>query len=430
MELLKSTSRLSWALTLLVVQHLEDSVRKYGPANWESSEPGQDPAFGLLPAHFTTRQLGEKMLHAMKYASGLLRKTLPSSEYSIALQELENKLNAFTLFEHVDLKLRIDLYRAPSLAESLQRTDLLEIYDRLWATEGLGYLYAGFHIVQGKPLELLLNQRETSRLSSSRMVPLHAGIGLAMSKSLLAATEAGQGKAVMMLDFVESCRDALLPEYREIGYEALGLTTHNLYPHLIAEAEQILAGIDPSLVDYFWHGAGRAIYFSPTSFLPGQSAPWQTYEICLQEPASGSGRRNAVTGFAWALTLVNIRHPEILSSFLRHHGSRLAEEKAFYNGVWAALIIWLGWAGEDFYFNAMMQFRPDADLDEFWDNLVVQACKDALDYYHTPSRQVAPGKLFRYLPFDRNSDRSASRFTQAPHKKIVHPDETSARRTL
>ena len=428
MELLKSTSRLSWALTLLVVQHLENSVREYCPANLEACQP--EPVFGLLSTRFTARELGEKTLHAMKFAARLLGKTLPSLEYSVALQELENKLNAFSLFEHVDLKLRIDLNGAPSLAEGLQRTDLLESYDRLWATEGLGHLYAGFHIAQGKPMELLLNQEKTSQLSTSRMVPLHAGIGLAMSESLLATAQPHQGKAAMILDFIESCRDALLPEYTGIAYEALGLVTHNLYPHLIAEIEQILADMDPGLVDYFWHGAGRAIYFSPTSFLLGQSALWHTYEICLQEPASGSGRRNAVAGFAWALTLVNIRHPEILSTFLHHHGSSLAEEEAFYNGVWAALIIWLNWTGDDSYFNAMMQFRPDASLGELWDKLVVQACKDALDYYHTPARQVLPGKLFRYSPAESDSGRRSSRSTQATEKKSVHPDKTPARRIL
>jgi len=430
MELLKSTSRLSWALTLLVVQHLVNSVREYCSVSSEARQPEQEPVLGMLSTHLPTRRLGEKMLHAMKYAAGLFGKTLPSSEYRMAFQELENKLNAFSKFEHVDLKLKIDLNREPSLEEVLPRTDLLESYDRLWATEGLGHLYAGFYFAQDKSMELLLSLEKASRLSSSKMVPLHAGIGLAMSEVFLATAQAGQGKAVTILNFVESCQKALPPEYWGIAYEALGLVAHNLYPHFIAEIEQILTGIDPSLVDYFWHGAGRAIYFSPASFLLGQIAPWHTYEICLQEPASDSGRCNAVAGFAWALTLVNIRHPQILTAFLRHHGNRLVKKDAFYNGVWAALIIWLNWTGDDSYFNAMMQFRPDASLGGLWDELVVQACKDALDYHHKPGRQVPPGKLFRYFPGEPDSDRRISRSTQETGTKIVLPHETSARRAL
>lgn len=62
--------------------------------------------------------------------------------------------------------------------------------------------------------------------------------------------------------------------------------------------------------------------------------------MCLQEPPHEAGRRNAVAGYIWALTLVNIRNPEIVAEFLNRKAAHLHEPQAFVNGLCSALIIW------------------------------------------------------------------------------------------
>jgi len=108
---------------------------------------------------------------------------------------------------------------------------------------------------------------------------------------------------------------------------------------LIAPIDLLLSSHYPDLLDYFWHGVGRALYFSPTQFLPLCSKPWQGLDTSLQEPPHEAGRRNAVAGFVWALTLVNIRNTEIVAEFLDRNVAHLPEPQTFVNGLCSALIV-------------------------------------------------------------------------------------------
>src|SRR5258708_19112509 len=105
--------------------------------------------------------------------------------------------------------------------------------------------------------------------------------------------------------------------------------TRNLYPHRLGSMDIYLSRAHREIYPCFWHGVGRAIYFSPLNFLPGRSAPWAGIGMCMSEPPDASARRNALAGFAWAMTLINIGYPEILTQALKHHGDSLTEPEAF-----------------------------------------------------------------------------------------------------
>ena len=77
-----------------------------------------------------------------------------------------------------------------------------------------------------------------------------------------------------------------------------------------------LSAIDPDIVGYFWHGVGRGLYFLPINALPCSSSTWRAVEMAHEEAPHTLGRLNALGGLAWAVTLVNIRHPAILEAFL------------------------------------------------------------------------------------------------------------------
>jgi len=97
---------------------------------------------------------------------------------------------------------------------------------------------------------------------------------------------------------------------------------------------------------YFWHGVGRGAYFAPANSLPYWSDPWQCFETSMRIPHE-LGRRNAVAGCAWAMTLVNLRQPEIIATLLDQYGSQLAADDAFANGVFSALAVWLRCSSTD-----------------------------------------------------------------------------------
>src|SRR6185369_8249429 len=102
-------------------------------------------------------------------------------------------------------------------------------------------------------------------------------------------------------------------------------------PQMLRRLDDQLERKDENLRDYFWHGGGRGIYFTATNLLP-DGHTGRALGMISAEPPHESGRRNALAGLAWAMTLVNFRHPEILAHFLNHYESRFASHDAFING--------------------------------------------------------------------------------------------------
>jgi hypothetical protein len=201
--------------------------------------------------------------------------------------------------------------------------------------------------------------------------------------------------------FLQVCRNNARPEYWRASAEALGLVVRNLYPALIPSLDRHFSQTDEEMLAYFWHGIGRGIYFTPPNFLPYWSAPWQGYEMCMQEPPHEIGRRNAVAGFAWAMTLVNLRQPEIVAAFLDQYGSSVATHDAFTNGVFSALVIWLNCAPHDTLVRCFLDYQsgPSGSWSgNLWETQVRRPGREALHFFSTQSNVIV-GELFQYHPF-------------------------------
>src|SRR5262249_17566078 len=145
------------------------------------------------------------------------------------------------------------------------------------------------------------------------------------------------------------------------------------------------------------HGAGRGIYFAPINFLPYLSRPWQGYEMCVRETPNDVARQNAVAGFAWAMTLVNLRHPVILAAFLEKHGERLAKDDAFSTGIFSALVIWRACAPTETSISDLLQYQPDgSNPHHLWETQVRRIAEAALHFPQNDMSRVTG--LFRYPP--------------------------------
>jgi hypothetical protein len=62
--------------------------------------------------------------------------------------------------------------------------------------------------------------------------------------------------------------------------------------------------------------------------------------MSLAEPSGDAGRSNAASGFAWAVTLVNLRCPAVVEAFLAHHAQAGAPDDPVAQGVASALQLW------------------------------------------------------------------------------------------
>jgi hypothetical protein len=341
----------------------------------------------------------------MQVSATAMRVLVPGQESRVVWQEFRNKLQAYDLFENVDSALSLTSNADAPLAELVAKTRELDGYSAVWATEGLGHYHAERCWERAGAPTQLLRGAHADALPAWALTALHAGMGLSLAGRLLGAIGPRSSESEvrdMLWRYVELCRDNSRRGYFGATYEALGLAARSLHPHTVQTIDRQLQKSDESLVGYFWHGVGRGIYFAPTNFLPLNSSPWRGVGMTRREPPHETGRLNARAGLVWALTLVNIRQPEILETLLRGHRGELTRGDALSNGVASAVMIWRDLTGGDAYLDALCRHRPEPSEPAFadlWDEGVARPCRDALRrFYPVIKEHGCLGELFRYRP--------------------------------
>ena len=436
-KVLRSASRLCWATALFGVRQLKcalspgeagraadsfDSVtraaqgqlgellgRAFRAGDQLQRGPWEIVRDALTPDAFTSRGMMRMAFNTMQQSAGALGQLAPEGEGRAALREFRSKLQVFDLFENVDAALRLPRGAVLPLGELVGRTSGLDPFLAVWATEGIGYYYAETAWgSKGVPRGLLKGAGERG-VPAKSMAALHAGMGLSFANRALAAVGRRCQKCPPHSDlqsalrrFVELCDDNSGEGYVGAAYEALGLVARNLYPHLVPPIDRQLSEAGDSLADYFWHGVGRAIYFAPTNYVPLASTSRRVVEMTQQEPPHELGRRNALSGAAWALVLVNLRAPEVIENCLKQCSGVAFESDAFANGVSSAAVVWRDSTEGGQHLDALCRHQPGPSrpgLAESWHALVKAPCRRALDeYYGALKRHDCVGEVFRYQP--------------------------------
>jgi len=340
---------------------------------------------------FTPRYMLKTAFDVMLQSTDLVKGITPA-EGRRSLQEFHNKLQAFYLFEYVDSILGFPEGEVPNLTDMLYRTHSLGPFFSVWATEGVGHYYAYQFAASSPPSRGILSN--AINVPAENLIPLHTGMGLALAEVSLNRHSAPEALAEA---FVQLCLRNSRHEYWPAAMEALGLVVRNLRPELIAPLDHLFSSGHDDLRTYFWHGIGRGHYFAVCNSLPRWNVPGQGFEMCLQSPHE-LGRLNALSGFAWALTLVNLRHPEIIASWLDCHGAMITSD-AVANGISSALLVWAFSAPDDHLIRALAQHQPASGsvLLRLWENQVRQSTHRVLEC-RTFNATPAIAKIFRYQP--------------------------------
>jgi len=357
--------------------------------NWRSTTKEMAASvYNLLTLDaFTPRCMMKLSFDGMQTSAEAIRLITPWRETRLVWREFQNKLEAFSLFAFVDSALQIPRQREVRLRDLVKKTDALEPYRALWTTEGLGY-YVGMEFwEQGKgPQDLLADQ--SKELPERSLVALHTGMGMAIASRLIETVRSGSDEFEIrraLEQFVTACRDNSKTGYTGAAYESLGLVTRTLYPQMVMKLDQQLRKLDQDLSGYFWHGVGRGIYFAPVNFLPDGNSLEHAMRMAGEQPPHELGRRNALAGLAWAMMLVNLRHPEIIENFLKRQGDQLADREAFVNGVISSLMIWRDSTGDDTCLKAILDYQSessDKTAAERWERMVRHPCLEALEYVY------------------------------------------------
>lgn len=319
---------------------------------------------------------------------------------ALAWRELGNKLAAFEDFQYAHRVL--GLFGESDLADALERAGDLGSHRRLWLLEGLGFAFAESAWDDGEPPRGLFAGRRLDAVPETGWLPLHTGLGLSLARRRLHRFDARRGAeevAAAVDDFAGLCDANAREGYGQAIFESLGLVVRHLDPAAVAAVDRELERRgkrpDRERTALFWHGLGRGLYFLVSQTWPGSLA--RAFDLARREPPHALGRRNALAGLAWAFTLVNLRHPEVLEAFLeRHAGDWSADdEAAFAHGASSAYLFWYDAAGGNRLWRAFRDHRPAAENDARWRRLVAAPCADALERYPALKREERLGEIFR-----------------------------------
>lgn len=358
---------------------------------------GDGPRTLLDPRH-----LVRASLLTARFGSELLDSLWKGPEAAIGYTEFDNKVRAFHFFESEVAHL--ESHAAPTLADAIRSAcDRLGDEQAVWASEGIGYEIFERQRKKGSSgVGLLTGQGEG--VPGGSWTVLHTGMGMALAEAWLdqVSSSATSGQLHGLLtNHVQLCTDAARPGYADLAFEPLGLVTRLLRPELVQPISEQLERMGPPWSDLFWHGVGRGLYFLPANLSPGRSAPWAGLDMCREEATHESGRRNALTGFSWAITLVNLRHPGVVENFLSLHGEADISGGPVTQGVLSALLLWHETTGGSKELRRFIAHVAAPARRPMWQRLVRGPFEETVRASTLPAapddgRRVAA--LFRYRP--------------------------------
>src|SRR5262249_55156595 len=250
----------------------------------------------------------------------------------------------------------------------------------IWILEGIGHIKGA---AASLSMEGLLNEGASACLPDRAMIPLHAGIGTAFAEKLLDGLGSNPSVAEIRQTaerFVDTCSANCRPGWEDACIEPLGLVVRCLYPHLLVSVSEAMEALSSSLRGLFWHGVGRSLYFVPTNFLPIPGAHERMAKGAAAEARSMDDRRQVLAGLIWAVTLVNLRQPAVIRSFLSICSS-LRIRAEFTNGVISALLSWRHMApGDRRYMTSYVRPQPIHDREAIlWKSWIETPAREALE---------------------------------------------------
>lgn len=349
----------------------------------------------------------QPLLSALDPVITAIDRSLPRSGVEAQWRELNNRLEIFLLVRNSGQLLRTGVQRLElPLAELVDRAYGLGRFAAMWLIEGIGHDAVVRARVRDSSPKGLLTSPQTADVPRSAQLMLHAGLGLAFAQELLAPLANDPNEAAVeaaVRAFMTRCRENSRSGQIGAAYESLGLATRTFYRELVPLIDVELARVDPEVQGYFWHGVGRAIYFLPQSFAPCTQFDWQGAYGAPHEIA----RLNIVAGLAWAITLVNMRHPLVMEHLLSRWGDTLSENPGFANGVASSILVRERTTPHSDFLQAFCENRilhNGESADSVWEDLITRPCAFALGALE--AQLVSTDRLdsvFQYRQFDFSS---------------------------
>ena len=255
-------------------------------------------------------------------------------------EQAKNTRYIFTLVRNNPEKLGIPKSGEFDLAVFMDKAYAVGDFESIWSVEGLGHVYSqrtwDLKWNCSEDAHGILTDGQAARMPEKSLTMMHAGLGLAVAESLMKQLNPDSSTKEIervLKAFIKLCRNNSVPGYVGCALESLGLVTRCFNYPMVGRVQKVLADVDETAWEFFWRGAGRALYFSPGHMLQPLYSPW----IAAEQEAPDDRVHNILkAGISWPTNIVNMQNPAIFEDLIRRHGEAEEEAGTIAHGVGAS----------------------------------------------------------------------------------------------
>jgi hypothetical protein len=375
--------------------------------NVASSPRGYRPYWSNLPGQLTTQV-------------GLAAATL-GPQSALYTQQATNTRYIFVLVRNNPEEIGIPKSGEFDLAHFMEKAYGIGDYENIWSVEGLGHVYSQRtwimkHNVSEDAHGILIDG-QAATIPDKSLTMMHAGLGLCLAESLmkqLTLDSSTQDVERVLKAFIKLCNNNSRPGYVGCALESLGLVTRCFNYPMVNLVQKVLADVDPIAWEFFWRGAGRALYFSPGHMMQPLFSPWIAAEM---EAPNERAFKILKAGITWPTNIVNMRHPAIFEDLIKRRGATEENEGTIRHGVAASTTMAMDTTPNHPVVKAYLEYTPqshDPKVLALWEKLVREPVYRAVHRYQPIlKRHKMLDQVFRFQDLDALVDRLEASETPA-----------------
>ena len=345
------------------------------------------------------------------------------SESSLYMRQAKNTRYIFTLVRNNPDEIGIPKTGEFDLAHYMDKAYGIGDFENIWSVEGLGHVYSQRtwilkHNVS-EDAHGILTDGQAAHIPAKAQTMMHAGLGLAVGESLIkqgTVDSSTQDVERGLKTFIKLCHNNSVPGYVGCALESLGLVTRCFNYPLVDLVQKVLADVDPIAWEFFWRGAGRALYFSPGHMVQPVASPWIAAEM---EAPNERAFKILKAGITWPTNIVNMRQPEIFEDLIKRRGADEEHTGTIRHGVAASTTMAMDITPGHPLVHKYLEYQPkstDPKVRALWEKLVREPVFRAVHRYQPIlSRHKMMDQVFRFQDLDALVDRlEASETGEAP----------------
>jgi hypothetical protein len=368
-------------------------------ANVISPPRGYRPFWSQLPSQVVTQ-------------AGLAAATVgPNSE--LYTQQAKNTRYIFVLVRNNPEEIGIPKSGEFDLAYFMDKAYGIGDFENIWSVEGLGHVYSQRtwilkHNVS-EDAHGIMWEGQAASMPEKSLTMMHAGLGLAVAESLMKQlTLDSKPKEVerVLKAFIKLCNNNSREGYVGCALESLGLVTRCFNYPMVGLVQSILADVDPIAWEFFWRGAGRALYFSPGHMMQPLFSPWIAAEM---EAPNEKAFRILKAGISWPTNIVNRGNHEMFEVVIKRRGAAEENEGTIRHGVAASTTMAMDITPNHPVVKSYLEYKPkssDPKVQALWGKLVHEPVHRAVTRYQPIlKRHKMLDQVFRFQDLDALVDR-------------------------